>query len=138
MSIPPSLVEVTDSVQEHEYIFFDSIASVILMVSSREGPFKSVKEYMDCTRQQLETQLKENFEDSTLSLISCDRSLYYPEKSTLVRFHVNKLPMGYTTYSIFFIHHRRKEIQIAFTYKDHPTINIQHYIADVMKTMVLE
>ena len=118
--------------------FMDTAAGIIFIVSSRESKFRSVSDYIDCSRLELEQQLKYDFADSTLHLISCNQSEYYPEKTNVLHFYVGMLPWGYNTYVIYFIHHRKRDIQLSFTYKNENSVSSQRYINAIMATLKLK
>jgi len=138
ITLPDRLAEIRDSTGSvHERLFFDTSAGIILMISARQSKFKSVQDYIDCSREGLETQLRNDYEDSTLMLISCNKPQYYPDKTNILHFQVSVLPKGFDTYMIYFIHHRRRDIQIAFTYKKENESICQFYIDDIMKSLRL-
>ena len=139
ITVPDQAVEIRDSTDLQGECYYDTAASIILMISVIEkNKFKSVNDYMDCTREGLEQQLRQEYGDTTLTLISCNKPLYYPGKTTLLHFSVAGLPSGHNTYMIYFIHHRHKDIQISFTYKNGTEQYSQNYINKVMQTLVLE
>ena len=133
------MVEIKDSLNSVQgQLFCDTTAGIILMISAREGKFKSVNDYLDCSREELEKHLKDNYGDTTLRLISCSRSIYYPKKTVTLHFSVSVLPFGYSTYIIYFIYHRDKDIQVSFTYKKEGEQNSLNYINGVMHTLKLK
>ena len=138
MDIPKQMLEIPYvSEPNNDKLYYDTVSSIILMISKRETRFKSVNEYIDCSKKELESFLRDCYGDSSLTLTNCARSLYYPEKSTVISFHVAKLPFGMDTYTIYFIHHRGKDIQISFTYKQVNTKNSLDYIDKMMQTLKL-
>jgi hypothetical protein len=117
--------------------YIDSSAGVIMMISAQKSKFKDVKEYIDCSHLELEQQLQSEYGDTTLRLISCNRPDFYPKKTTVIRFEVGGLSPGYSTYMIYFIHHRHYDIQISFMYKRANEVNSMKYIKDMMGTLAL-
>lgn len=139
ISLPDQLKELHDATtSEQSKLYYDTATGVILMISARESKFRSVSDYLDCTREQLERQLKNNYGDTTLQLITCTRSDYYPKKTTELHFRVSAQPSGYNTYIIYFIHHRHKDIQISFTYKMQTEQQAFDYIRAIMQTLKLK
>ncbi len=118
-------------------LYYDTANNVVLMISKRESKFRSVEEYMDCTRETLELDLKYMFGDSLLQLVSCTRPDYYPPKATALKFSVSILPMGYDSYIIYFIHHKHTDLQLSFTYKRADRA-AEQYIHEIMKTLKLK
>ena len=137
VSIPDQLAELQDTLAESS-LYYDTVADIILMISARKSDFMSVRDYMDCTMPELEQLLKNNYADSTLKLLSCDRSIYYPEKSTVLHLAVSVLPYGFDSHIIYFIHHRKRDIQFFFTYKKEKEQESLKYINAIMKTLKLK
>ncbi len=139
IALPDQMVKITDSTNSIQGdLYYDTTAGIILMISARESKFKSVDDYLNCSKEELEKQLKLNYGDPTLNLISCNKSPYYPKKTTTLHFRVSVLPFGYNTYLIYFVHHRQKDIQISFTYKKENTQSSQKYIDSIMQTLKLK
>lgn len=118
-------------------LYYDSVSKVVLMISARKGGFHSVEDYIDCSRPQMENQLKSFYSDSTLTLVNCSRSPYYSKKSAVILFHVSVLPYGFNTCTVFFIHHRHEDIQFSFTYKGENAV-APWYIDGIMQTLKLK
>jgi len=118
-------------------LYFDSAANIVLMISERQSKFNSVKDYIDCSREQLESQLKYFYADSSLTLISCNRSVYYAYESTVIVFSVSVLPYGFNTSMVYFIHHKRRDIQFSFTYNKEAGKESARYIDGIMQTLKL-
>lgn len=139
ISVPVGMSEIRDSISyDSGPLFFDTAAGVVLMISARDSKFRSVNDYINCSTEQLEEKLRTDYEDSTLKVISCNRSPYYPDKVTVLHFTVSVLPFRYNTYMMYFIHHRHKDIQISFTYKGADEKKNQEYIDVIMKTLKLK
>lgn len=137
LDIPEGMYEIIDSASGSSSLYYDTIAGVILMISARESKFRSVDDYMNCSKQELEALLRINYGDSLLRLISCQRSEYYPDETTVLHFQVSVLPFGYDTYLMYFIHHRRRDVQISFTYKKSTEQASMKYIKAIMCTLKL-
>jgi len=138
ITLPDSMMEIQDSFNAVAgQLYYDTTNGILLLVSARESKFKSVKDYVDCSKEQLEQQLRNDYGDSTLTLISCDIPEYYPKKTTKLHFRVSILPYGFNTYTIYFIHHKHKDIQFSFTYKKEKEQSIQHNIKYIMRTLYL-
>lgn len=137
ISIPDRMMEVRDSSTAGSELYYDTTARIILMISQRQSKFKSVKEYLDCSHEQLEKILQADYGDASLMLINCAKSPYYPAKGTVLQFRVSVLPFGFDTYVIYFFHHRDKDLQFAFTCKKEPMRQNLDYISSVMNTLKL-
>ena len=139
MAIPDRMMYIKDSsIAGESELYYDTSAGIILMISVRESKFKSVDDYINCTMGELEQKLRINYGDTTLKLISCNKSLYYPKKTTALHFGVSVLPFEYDTYMMYFIHHHHKDIQISFTYKKANEQKSLNYINAVMQTLKLK
>jgi hypothetical protein len=132
--IPRQMAEIA-YVQDrtNDKLYYDTTAGIIMMISKRETKFKSVNEYIDCSQKELENYLRACYGDTSLQLINCSKPPYYPEKSAVVNFRVKVLPFGMDTYTIYFIHHRREDMQISFTYKQGNEKAASEYINKVMQ-----
>ena len=97
-----------------------------------------MQDYIDCSRKQLESKLKDSYSDSSLALVSCNRSPYYPDKATVLVFNVGVLPHGFNTCVVYFIHHRHRDIQFYFTYKKESGYAGRQYIDGVMSSLKLK
>ncbi len=135
--VPDAMSKIADSAAEGE-MYYDKPAGIILMISERKSKFKSVKEYMDCSNRQLEDQLRVFYSDSTLKLISCSRSRYYPKETTVLHFSVGVLSDGFTTCLVYFVHHKGNDLQFSFTYNKEVAKQSLQYIDDVMQTLKLK
>jgi hypothetical protein len=139
ISVPATMMEVRDTSKSAEgAIYYDTSAGIVLMLTARDSKFSSIRDYLDCTREELEAQLKLYYGDPALRLISCSRSIYYPDKSTVLSFEVSVLPYGYDTYLIYFFHNRHSDIQISFTFKKDKALYSIDYIDNVMKSFKLK
>lgn len=138
ITVPDAMNRIIDTgeVVEGE-LYYDTTAKVVLMISERQSKFNSVQDYIDCSRKQLESELKYFYSDSTLTLISCNRSAYYPKEANVIVFNVSVLPYGFNTCMVYFIHHKRKDIQFSFTYRKESGEQSAQYIDGIMRTLKL-
>jgi hypothetical protein len=138
LKLPDSLIEQRDVDNEGDTadIYYDASAGVIFMISGRKSIFKDIKNYLDCSREGLEQELRTFQGDSTLKLMSCNRSAYYPEKSVVLHFETNAYSPGLNRCIVYFIHHKSEEIQLFFLYKKTKS-DCLDYIDKIMKSLVL-
>jgi hypothetical protein len=138
ITLPDRLIEINDSSNSlFSSAYYDSASSLLLMISAQKGTFKHVKDYIDCSHLELEQQLQSDYGDTSLRLISCNISDFYPKKTTLLRFEILSLDPGYSRYIIYFIHHHKYDIQISFTYKKANEASSVQYINGIMETLTL-
>jgi len=138
ITIPKTALQIKDTSGGQEgSLFYDTSKDIVLIISARESAFTSVKEYIDCSNTELETKLKQSFGDSTLNMISCNRSEFYPEQTAVVHFSVGDLQNGFNTYVIYFIHNRNEDLQISFTYNKETEQRSVAYIDGVMHSLKL-
>ena len=139
ITIPDKMVEFKDGNNDSQGpLYYDSSAGIIMIISEMSSKYKSVSQYLDCTHQELEQQLRTDYGDSMFTLLNCSRSLYYPKKTTTLHFQVSSLPFEYNTYTMYFIHHRHNDIQISFTYKKETEKSSMNYVNAVMQTLKLK
>ena len=139
VTLPESMNRIQDTASNIEgELFYDTVARVVLMISERQSNFNSVQDYINCSRRQTESELKYFYSDTSLTLINCTKSAYYPDKSTVILFRVNVLPYGFNTCLVYFFHHRRKDIQFSFTYKQESEKEVSKYIDQIMKSLKLK
>ena len=137
--LPASMVALKDTSDLSQGdLYVDTVSQVVLIVSEIGSKFRSVKDYIDCSAKEIEQQLQKDYGDTTLRLISCNKSVYYPKETTALHFRVSVLPMEYDTYMMYFIHRRKKDIQFAFIYKTARQAESICYINAVMKTLRLK
>jgi len=135
--IPDSLIETTDPGNDSEKTYFDDVSGIVLMITGRDGIYDNSNSYMNCSKKDLERQLKDYQGDSTLKLISCSKSKYYTAEAVTLQFETHVLPQGFNRCLIYFIHHKNKEIQFSFMY-DKADINSSiAYIDGIMHTLKL-
>ncbi len=138
ITIPASMVEIKDSNNiKDEDLYYDTSAGVVLLISARNSKFKSVSDYIDCSKEGLEHQLQKEYDDTSLILLSCRKPENQANKLTILHFRVSSLPNGYNTYLIYFIHHNHKDIQISFTYNNEREQISRIYIDNIIKTLAL-
>lgn len=138
ISVPESMREIHDTsacIRNELYCGVDN--GVTLMICANDDRFRYVKDYLDCSRQELESQLREFYGDSTLSVISCGRSAYYQSETTLLSFRITTMVPDYEVNIIYFIHHRYKDIQVYFSYRNKIEAQSRIYIDAIMQTLVL-
>jgi hypothetical protein len=139
ITVPDQMMEIKDSLSSvQQQLYLDSSAGIVLIISTRKSEFKSVTDYLDCSKQDLENQLKNYYADSTLILISCDRPTKYLKQTTIVHFRVAPQHMEYNTNIIYFVHHKGKDIQFFFSYRQETEQSCQRYISIVMNELKLE
>ncbi len=138
LSIPTTMVEIKDTNNiKDEELYFDTSAGIVLLITARSSKFKSVNDYIDCSKEGLEQQLQKVYDDSSLILLSCQKPEKQSNKTTILHFRVSTLPNGYNTYLIYFIHHNHKDIQISFTYNGKKEQESALYIDNIIKTITL-
>ncbi len=138
LTIPASMVEIKDTNNiKDEDLYYDTSAGIVLLLSARSSKFKSVSDYIDCSKEGLELQLQKEYDDSSLILLSCQKPDNQANKTTILHFRVSTLPNGYNTYLIYFIHHNHKDIQISFTYNNEREQISRTYIDNIIKTLAL-
>ena len=116
LALPGSTLQIKDTLDNNEGdVYYDTISNVVLMINTRMSTFQSVSDYMDCANGNLEHMLQDSYGDTNLRIISCSRSGYYPGESTVVNFSLADAQKSMDTYTIYFIHYRKKDIQIALT-----------------------
>ena len=119
-------------------VYYDSAAGIVFMISDLQGRYRSVDEYIDCTNAELENRIKELYGDPALTLYSCSRSEYYPQKMKSLHFGVSVLPGGFDENIVYFIHHRGKDIQFSFTYRHKASQAGIKYISDIVESLKLK
>lgn len=129
------LNDTTDIRQGELYV--DTVSQLVLIISERESKFRSVDDYVNCSDREIEQRLQTDYGDTTLHLINCSRSAYYPKEATVLHFRVSLLPHGYDTYMMYFIHHRKRDVQLAFIYSQSASMPGSGIDA-IMKTMKLK
>ena len=132
ISLPQTMKMINDTGQGE--IYYDSLTSTVLIISGRESKFHTVDEYINCTRSDLESALKNWISDSTLQIISCNKN----KKATILHFRVGKPPIKYQDNIIYFIHHRHMDIQFSFLYKTEDTPQREKDIENIMHTLRLK
>ena len=137
--IPEGMKLVEDSgAHNGDEMYYDTTAGFVLIISEQQSKMKSVKNYIDCSKQELESMLKASYEDTSLHLLSCNQSPYYPEKINLIIFDLSVLPYGFNRCVVYFVHHRRKDLQFSFMYNKDNAAASMITIDKIMKSLVLE
>lgn len=139
LKLSDSLVQWKDSAAtaDHETVYYDNYSGIVLMVTAKEGLFTNSQSYIDCSKEDLEQRLKEYQGDSTLRLISCNKSKYYPSEAVLLHFESHIYPAGLNRCIIYFIHHDGHELQFSFVYDKAAEGASLAYIDRIMQTLKL-
>ncbi len=139
IAVPDAMMEVQDtSVGANGQVYYDTLAGIVLIVTGNQSNFSSVKDYLDCSREKLEQQMKYNYDDTSLVLINCAQSKYYPKEITELEFTVSILPSGFDTHLIYFIHHKKMDIQLSFAFRKETEVDALKYINKAMETLALK
>ena len=138
LTTPDNMKEVRDTLSlVPGNLYLDTSAGVVLIISGRESKFRSVTDYIDCTHEKLEQELRVDYGDTSLTLISCNRSAFYPEKSTLLHFMIS-VDSWYNTYLIYFVHYKGRDIQLSFAYRRDQEQASVAYVNKIMETFKLQ
>ena len=139
LTVPGTTVDIRDKPSDKagDYLF-DTVANVIILINKTESRFRSVKDYIDCEKTQLEKELRICYDDSALHLLSCSNPVYYPDRSVLLRIEVSVLPGGFNECMIYFIHHRNKDIQFSFMFTKDRAAESINFVDAVMKSLLLD
>lgn len=136
--VPDQFLQIPDTLAGESSVFYDTVLGTVFMYSGTEHKkFKTVRDYIDCSRKDLEQELRQAYGDTSLELVSCSQPQFYPKKTVVLHFRVTPLSSGQDTYTIYFIHHRHKDIQVSFTYKRSLDQADPGFINRIMSTMVL-
>jgi len=140
IDLPSTMRKVEDTVTqgENEQLYFDTSNDVVLIISGRATNLRSVDDYINCANPELEQNLQNAFGDSSVQLISCSRSKYYPGKSAVVHFCLTDEKDGLNTYVVYFIHNKDKDLQISFTYQKKSEQQCIAFIDSIMQTFKLK
>ena len=140
INIPGTMQEAGDTIDngENEQLYIDTANDVVLIISGRVSTFRSVNDYIDCANNQLEQKLQTAFGDSSLKLISCSRSKYYPGKSAVVHFSIAGDSNAPNTYVVYFIHDKKEDLQISFAYQKESEEQSIAYVDGIMQTFRLK
>ncbi len=104
--------------QPVELSYFNEREKIYVVITARKSRFTDIKSYLDCTKESLERDLQRYREDTTLRLVECRASKYYPGNTTVLHFTTRALYGRLNRCLIYFIHHRDEEIQVSFMYAD--------------------
>ncbi len=137
--VPSTMTKDADSEENRgeDLIFYDTVSDIMMSITARDGDFKSLDSYLDCTKPTLEKDLRAAQDDSTLILLDCRKSPYYTAQSIVLHFETKAFPAGLDRSIIYFFHHNTKEIQFSFVYSKADSKNDMLYIDNIMKTMKL-
>ena len=115
-------------------VYYDTVTNAIMIVSGRESKFHKVDEYINCSQKDLENVLKSWSSDSTLQIISCNKT----KKATILHFRVSSSLNGSQDNIIYFIHYKKKDIQFSFLYKSEFNNDREKYVDNIMGTLKLK
>jgi hypothetical protein len=110
--LPPDSGENVDA----DKSFYNDLTNVYLIITARKSLFTDIKNYLDCSKEGLEKDLQKDYGDTTLRLIDCRKSAYYSSQSIVVHFEM-QANGGFDRCMMYFIHHKGREIQLAFMYQ---------------------
>lgn len=139
LTVPASMTKDADSEENRgdDLIMIDTLENIVMSITARDGEFKSLDAYLDCSKPTLEKDLRIAQDDSTLTVIDCRKSPYYTDRSIILHFETKAYPAGLDRCIIYFFHHDKKEIQFSFMYSKVDAKNDLGYIDSIMKTMKL-
>ena len=138
VEIPVTFIKVTDTTGTVEgEVYFDTNEKIVLLVTKAESKYKSVKDYLDCSRVQLENELRISYADTGLHLVSCNRSPSYTDKIVVLNIEITVLPSVYKQSVIYFIHHKGNDVQFSFMIRKEQAAHCLPIIQEVMKTLEL-
>jgi hypothetical protein len=137
LTLPDSLIEMRDEGNDSDRTFYDNTSGVVLLITAREGIYANPEGYINCSKKNLETELKNYQGDSTLKLISCEKAPIYPNDVIKLHFETKILPQGFNRCVIYFVHHAREDIQFSFMYDKAYETKSMTYIERVIQTLKL-
>ena len=138
LSLPETMIQVASSPENKAgELYLDSATNLILLITRTESRFKSVDDYVDCSRSTLENELRICYDDTSLKLLSCSKSAFYPKKTVLLQIELSVLPSGYDECEIYFIHHRRKDIQFSFMFLKANAAPAINEVSKIMSSLAL-
>jgi len=139
VTVPATMTKDADSNENRgdDLIFYDTVNGVMMSITARDGDFKSLSAYLDCTKPTLEKDLRAAQDDSTLILMDCRRSPYYTDRSIVLHFETKAYPAGLDRCLIYFFHHDKKELQFSFVYSKVDAKTDMAYIDEIIKTVKL-
>jgi hypothetical protein len=127
----------TTKTSEDSITYYDPKEGVVLMISGRRGTFRNVKNYIDCSRADLEKDLQKLQGDSTLKLIDCRRSPHYPKETTILHFETSAYAPHLERCLIYLLHNHSDEIQFFFLYDKTRQNRSIEYIDHIMQSLRL-
>jgi len=136
ITLPGSLAEMERD--NDTFLFYaDTSLAIALTISGRESTFTNVNNYLDCSKHKLEQQLQEFHEDSTLKMLECRRSVYYPEQGVVLHIETVAYFPAFDRCFIYFFHSRAKDLQFFFLYKKAKGDESMEYIDKIMRSVHL-
>jgi hypothetical protein len=115
--------------------YCNSLQEVCLVATHRKSMFRRVEEYVDCSKADLERELRILDEDSTLHVVACYRPTIYSGEAEVLHYTTSEGPFGLNGCIVYFFHHNRKDIQLSFLYKTANSKASFQYIADAIETL---
>jgi len=138
VTIPDGLVKETyNDESDSSPVYYDTSTRIVLTVSGRKSKFTDIKSYLDCSKKDLEKVLQAIQEDSTLKLVECRKSPYYPDKAIVLHFETSAYSASLNRCFIYFFHHNGKEIQFFFLYNKTSYKESLDYIDRIMRSLTL-
>ncbi|MDR3680031.1 MAG: hypothetical protein P4L41_08705 [Flavipsychrobacter sp.] len=138
LTIPNSLIGDKHSGNECDtpQLYYDTTAGVILMISGRPSIFEDIKSYLDCSKEELEKELQNFQGDTSLRLVECRISPYYPANAILLHFETAAYPSNFNRCLVYFFHYKNKEVQFFFLYNKANAESLS-YIDKIMRSLIL-
>ena len=137
LTLPAAMKAYFSNSPSDSVTYYDTEKGVVLMIGGRKGSFKNVESYLDCSRQDLEKDLQAQQGDSTLRLIDCHRSPYYPRRSTVLHFETHAYSGHFERCLVYFFHCYGAELQFFFLYDKTRQGESLPYIDHIMHSLRL-
>jgi hypothetical protein len=140
IEVPDRMVSMPDAEESGGTYLVDSVANFILLINKgdRDSRFRSVRDYIDCERAQLENELRICYGDSTLRVVGCENPEIYPDRTVLLHIRVGVLPGGLDQVVIYFIHHKNKDLQFSFMFSAGDATQSMKRMREIMSTLHLD
>lgn len=130
MRIPGSMNRVKDTTN-NSHIYYDGDQDVLLATTTTKSPFKSVDDYLNCSWPDLDNNLRKLSEDTTFSLLSCNKT----DRGTILSYSISPAVNSYPFCILYFIHHQQVELQFSFYFRKNDPVTNGQYATDIMRTM---
>jgi hypothetical protein len=118
-------------------IYHDTTADVVLMISGRPSTFTDIKSYLDCSKSDMEKELRAFQGDTSLKLVECSNPANMPSNAAVLQFETNAYLPDFDRCYIYFLHYKSKEVQFFFLYHKTNFERSMEYIDNVMATLRL-